>query len=263
MRSLKRTFLKQKNCGLAKSFLLGWVGVLFVSACSTPRMLLPTSASVDTLKPSRCTATGEGAGACETVLDSNKISKANESDSKKYFIPEILQLRNGATLPPDIYTNYPLRKIGESLVERLRQNFKPAEEGSKTYDFSKPEILIFSSGRHLQSWGTEAGKPNVYTIAPHNLDTERLSTESRLSGLDLKTVPEEPVARERHLRMLPNYGQLNVDVRPEFAELNTRSSEVYGKISDPEMGGIVAVPHEFVKRRTTFFPMDSNMSLIP
>jgi len=242
---------------------VSFVGAIFINGCVTVKS--GPIHEITNSESSRCNSRSLASKeTCQSIFyEGKEIAASALLLDRPQFVQELLELKKGAPIPSEVYRKYPLRLIGETLVERLRRNFQPAVAGPATYDFSIPEILIFTSGRHLESWGTEAGKGNVYAIDSKNLDEERLDTESKLIGLNMKKIPGDPIERERHLRLLPNYGQLNVALRSEFSELNVRSSEVYGKLSDPEAGGIIAVPHEFVKRRTTFFPMDSNLSLIP
>jgi len=172
------------------------------------------------------------------------------------FIPELLALESGATVPADILTRYSAEEIALSLVERLRRTRdRLSNDPTSYYDFRNDTQLqmvfpdavlekIVANG-FLNSHQINRGKTDpVYASACMEC------VELRMLGV---TFPSgSPELREKIMAILPKYAYLGMQ-RPDPAVWNTRH--------DTRYGNVVAVFKPHVKDRVTFTP--GNSYLIP
>lgn len=180
------------------------------------------------------------------------------------LIPEIMNLRDGQTIPPGVYEKYDTRRIAITLQWRNYQQREQASSeqnrGRAHRDFlNHSQIQMAFNDRNLDSI-LRNGFLNQHQIAQTNGTMSpqfRAETEDEMLGLRVEAPREygSPRTRSEEDRTRPQNR-----LRPKYAYFGQQAAQpersTFGRIF-PHYGNIIAVMQNQVKDRTTFTSGDS------
>jgi hypothetical protein len=172
-----------------------------------------------------------------------------------HLVPEILQLRDGQTVPSDDYKKYSSDLIAASLVERMHDwDERAANVAQPSFDYQSGTLLQMKFNDNEVTSILKSGFLNQHQIGHSDglySPARRAQVEDSLIGVHLESQyqpgVENPVNGVR-----PKYSFLAFDNDPD--------GQHYAHFSR-DYGNIVAVFKDEIKDRTTFTPVDSLVSV--
>lgn len=173
------------------------------------------------------------------------------------LIPEVMNLKDGDSIPSQVLKKYTANQIAASLVARIRKKESIAQEGKvarQSYDFYKNSEIHLYFQKFLARDFVKSGALNQHQVGRsvgRLAPVARSQLESKILGVDI-----EPV-------YVPDANNPAHQIRPKYAVLQIRDPE--GFFSDPEgrydahsaYGEVVAVLKDDVKERSLWVPGDS------
>lgn len=170
-----------------------------------------------------------------------KASALAQDRFGRRLIPEVLRLKDGERIPPDVYRKYDSRLIAESLVhrmERARDSVSARERAQNgivrelTFDARAHAEVQLHFHEHAAAGALEygilvqhqtgfSGGGSVY--AP----IARAKAEDAMSGLQIGQDPNPEISSFAHA-LLPRYGTVDLDRPVDIGRLS--GSGEYGKV---------------------------------
>jgi hypothetical protein len=165
------------------------------------------------------------------------------------LVPEILALKDGETIPRELYDKYSANQIAQTIVARVHREREKNENASHTdYDFRKNgAIQIVFHEKYFDSIREKCFLNEFQVDHPRDsaYQQRRLLVEDQVAGLKLEETFD------------PDRGNVIHKVRPKYAYLGLLKAHpsLKGHIKeDFYYGTVVAVFKDHVKDRATFTP---------
>jgi len=193
---------------------------------------------------------------CQFVAGGNLSFHPSSKFSAEDLAPEILNLAQGATIPPEVYAKYDSRRLGLSIVQKIHREVETDNSGAGEVDFLNASAVQLAFHEEDIDRIAKNGFLNQHQVGKSgaSLDPEhRVQKEDQFLGYRLNDSGAGTAAVAAN-EVRPKYAYFATPGAPLEKDPMFRSDKAF---ISPNYGNIFAVFNPEVKDRTTFTMMDS------